>query len=160
MTDGISWVVFIAPMTGVLVTDFWIVRRQHWKIPDLFREDGIYWYTWGLNWRAFLCFFLACIPSMREFPTPILPGFKSLLISTVHYIHKLGLWLAKNKNFHSWLRLRCKRRPDRYRLDTHLSAIILRRLGNRLSRILYSLPTFPPTRLTDYGVHGRRTHRR
>lgn len=56
-------------MTGILITDFWIVRRQHWKIPDLFREDGVYWYTWGLNWRAFVCFFLGCIPSMRKFST-------------------------------------------------------------------------------------------
>lgn len=58
--------VFIAPITGVVIADFWVVRKQQWKIPDLYLQGGIYWYTWGLNWRAFASFWIAAIPSMRE----------------------------------------------------------------------------------------------
>ncbi len=66
-----SFGVFIAPMTSILVSDFWAVRRRKLKIPDLYKEDGIFWYNFGLNWKAFLVFFVCIAPSMRMF-TPSL----------------------------------------------------------------------------------------
>lgn len=57
--------VFVAPMTGVLVTDYWLIRKHKLIIPDLYRQDGIYWYNFGLNWKAFLVFFVVVAPSMR-----------------------------------------------------------------------------------------------
>jgi NCS1 family nucleobase:cation symporter-1 len=35
--------VFVAPLTGILAVDYWLVRRRKWKIPDLYKPDGIYW---------------------------------------------------------------------------------------------------------------------
>lgn len=40
--------VFWAPMTGVMIADFGIMRKQKLIMPDLYREGGIYWYSWGL----------------------------------------------------------------------------------------------------------------
>ena len=37
---------------GILIADYWIVRRQQLSLPDLFREDGRYTYTNGVNRRA------------------------------------------------------------------------------------------------------------
>lgn len=54
-------------MTGILCTDFWLIRTQRLKIPDLYSKNGIYWYTFGLNWRAFVSFFIAIFPSMPGF---------------------------------------------------------------------------------------------
>jgi NCS1 family nucleobase:cation symporter-1 len=59
--------VFVGPITGVIVCDFWVVRKQKWIVPDLFRQHGIYWYTAGLNWRAFAAFTLGFVWSMRKF---------------------------------------------------------------------------------------------
>lgn len=56
--------VFWAPMTGVMIADFWIVRKQKPIMPDLYREGGIYWYSWGFNWRAFAAFFIGITPSI------------------------------------------------------------------------------------------------
>jgi NCS1 family nucleobase:cation symporter-1 len=61
-----SFSVFVAPMTGILVADYWLVRRRKWKIPDLYSNTGIYWYFYGLNWRAFLAFCIAWAPAMRK----------------------------------------------------------------------------------------------
>jgi NCS1 family nucleobase:cation symporter-1 len=58
--------VFIAPITGIVIADLWIVRKQKWNIPDLYLKGGVYWYTWGMNWRALFCFWIAAIPSMRK----------------------------------------------------------------------------------------------
>lgn len=46
----------------------WIIRKRNWKIPDLYvgNSSGIYWYTMGMNWRAFLAWTMGIWPSFRE----------------------------------------------------------------------------------------------
>jgi NCS1 family nucleobase:cation symporter-1 len=56
--------VFFSVMTGIMISDFWIIRKQKIKIPDLYQEHGIYWYTWGVNWRAYGVFFVSIAPAM------------------------------------------------------------------------------------------------
>ncbi|CAN8097756.1 unnamed protein product [Discula destructiva] len=60
---------FYGPITGIIVADFWIVRKRLIKMRDLYigNEESIYWYTAGVNWRAFVTFFLAI--------TPAFPGY-------------------------------------------------------------------------------------
>jgi nucleobase:cation symporter-1, NCS1 family len=53
-------------MTAILAADYWLIRRRKWKIPDLFKQDGIYWYTFGINWRAVVAFFLSIVFAMRK----------------------------------------------------------------------------------------------
>ncbi|KAK5655167.1 hypothetical protein OQA88_6066 [Cercophora sp. LCS_1] len=62
-----SFGVFIAPMTGVLCADYWVVRRQRLIVPDLYKPGGVYWFTAGVNWRAIVAFCLAFWPSMPGF---------------------------------------------------------------------------------------------
>lgn len=50
-----------------MVCDYWFIRRRKLKIPDLYTADGIFWYNYGLNWKAFLVFFICIAPSFREF---------------------------------------------------------------------------------------------
>jgi nucleobase:cation symporter-1, NCS1 family len=66
-----SFGTFVAPLASINCVDFWIVRKMNWKVPDLYKgsEDNIYWFTAGLNWRAFLAWTLVTWPS--------LPGFVS-----------------------------------------------------------------------------------
>lgn len=52
-----SFGVFMSPAAAILVTDFWLVRKTIWSIPDLYRPGGIYWFSKGLNWRAFVAYF-------------------------------------------------------------------------------------------------------
>lgn len=52
-----SFGVFMSPAAAILVTDFWLVRKTLWNIPDLYRPGGIYWFWKGLNWRAFVAYF-------------------------------------------------------------------------------------------------------
>ncbi|MFL5546298.1 MAG: NCS1 family nucleobase:cation symporter-1, partial [Gemmatimonadales bacterium] len=41
---------------GILIADYWIVRRQRLVLDDLFRERGAYSYSKGVNWRAVAAF--------------------------------------------------------------------------------------------------------
>ena len=57
-----SYSVFLGPMTGLMISSYFIVNRCKIKVDDLFIGDSssIYWYTYGLNWRA--------IVAVRSFP--------------------------------------------------------------------------------------------
>lgn len=52
---------------GILVADYWVLRRQQLSLPDLFALDGRYSYRNGYNPRALLALGLAV--------APVLPGF-------------------------------------------------------------------------------------
>lgn len=57
-----------AVTTGLLVADYWIVRKRTWKVPDIFQggSDFIYWYWHGVNLRSCVVFFICITPSLRE----------------------------------------------------------------------------------------------
>jgi len=52
---------------GILIADYWIVRRRVLSLPDLFRTNGAYSYGDGVNWRAVLILAIAV--------APVVPGF-------------------------------------------------------------------------------------
>ena len=52
---------------GILIADYWIVRRQQLAVRDLFLTDGRYSYVNGVNWRAIAALVLAVLP--------VVPGF-------------------------------------------------------------------------------------
>jgi NCS1 family nucleobase:cation symporter-1 len=52
---------------GILIADYWVLRRQRLAVADLFREQGQYAYSRGINWRAVAALVLAILP--------VLPGF-------------------------------------------------------------------------------------
>ena len=51
----------LAPVAGILVADYWIVKKQKIDIKALFLEDGRYSYTKGWNWAAVIAWFAAFI---------------------------------------------------------------------------------------------------
>lgn len=61
--------VFLGPWVGIMVNDYWIIRRQTIKLSDLYslRKDGIYQFWHGFNWRAYLAWSIGF--------SYLLPGF-------------------------------------------------------------------------------------
>jgi NCS1 family nucleobase:cation symporter-1 len=58
--------VFATTTSATLNADYWLVRKRAWKVPDLYHEDGIYWYTNGWNLRAVAAWVLGIVPSLRK----------------------------------------------------------------------------------------------
>jgi NCS1 family nucleobase:cation symporter-1 len=52
---------------GILIADYWVLRRQRLSLPDLFRERGAYTYRGGVNPRAMAALVLSILP--------VAPGF-------------------------------------------------------------------------------------
>ena len=54
-------------IAGILICDYWILRRQKLNLAALFKTDGIYSYSSGFNWRAIVALVVAVLP--------VIPGF-------------------------------------------------------------------------------------
>jgi NCS1 family nucleobase:cation symporter-1 len=63
-----SFGLFISPLIGMYMADFWVVRKQNWKVPDLYvgNSNSIYWFTGGFNIRAFGTWLFMIWPSLRK----------------------------------------------------------------------------------------------
>ena len=54
-------------IAGILICDYWVLRGRQLSLVDLFRTNGIYSYSNGINWRAMVALVLAI--------APVVPGF-------------------------------------------------------------------------------------
>src|SRR5687767_8850329 len=54
-------------LAGILIADYWVLRKQRLSLPDLFDPNGVYRYRNGYNVRALIALGLAVLP--------VLPGF-------------------------------------------------------------------------------------
>lgn len=60
--------VFLAPVGGILMTDFMLVHHRRISLPDLFiKRQSAYWYTSGWNIRAVAAFVLGVVPTLPGF---------------------------------------------------------------------------------------------
>lgn len=52
---------------GILICDYFLIRRQHLELAELYKSDGIYSYGSGFNWSAIVALVIAI--------APVVPGF-------------------------------------------------------------------------------------
>jgi NCS1 family nucleobase:cation symporter-1 len=52
---------------GVLIADYFLVRRTRLALPALYRRDGAYWYAGGINPRAMVALALGIAPCVPGF---------------------------------------------------------------------------------------------
>jgi NCS1 family nucleobase:cation symporter-1 len=52
---------------GILIADYWVIRKQQLSLPDLFKVKGRYTYDGGFNRKAMIALVVAVLP--------VLPGF-------------------------------------------------------------------------------------
>lgn len=50
----------LGSIAGILITDYWILRRKELQVADLYRTAGVYRYMAGWNWRAIAATLLGC----------------------------------------------------------------------------------------------------
>jgi NCS1 family nucleobase:cation symporter-1 len=64
----------IAPFFGILIIDYYLIKRQHIDMNDLFSDkpDGAYYYHKGWNIRALIAFAIGAIFSIATILVPVL----------------------------------------------------------------------------------------
>jgi NCS1 family nucleobase:cation symporter-1 len=83
-----AYTLFLGATTGIMMVDYYLIRRGYGiNIAHLFKARGsIYWYTYGVNWRAFVAWFVAL--------APLLPGM----------LNSMGVTITNQSilNMYSW----------------------------------------------------------
>ncbi|KAI0641784.1 NCS1 nucleoside transporter family [Trametes meyenii] len=64
-----SFAVFLGPLTGVMVSDYLIVRRKKLRLSHLYMPNpsSIYYFTYGVNFRAIIAWICGVWPLMPGF---------------------------------------------------------------------------------------------
>ncbi len=69
---------------GILIADYWVLRRQKLSLPDLFAERGAYTYSGGWNPRALAALVVAILP--------VVPGFVRAATTPGGQVADPGFW--------------------------------------------------------------------
>ena len=66
-----TWLVgysaLLGPIAGLLIADYYIVRKRRLDTLQLFQEDGIYGANNGYNWNGIIAFVLGILPNLPGF---------------------------------------------------------------------------------------------
>ena len=66
-----TWLVgysaLLGPIGGILIADYFVIRRCRLNVPALYESGGEYRFTGGISWIAVTAFFLAVVPALPGF---------------------------------------------------------------------------------------------
>ncbi len=63
----IGYSALLGSIAGVMIVDYYLLRRTEIDVNDLYREEGRYTYSGGVNWRAVWATILGIIPNVPGF---------------------------------------------------------------------------------------------
>lgn len=63
----IGYGALMGAIAGIMICDYWVLRRRRLSVPDLFDPDGKYRYAAGVNWRAMAALLIAVAPCVPGF---------------------------------------------------------------------------------------------
>ncbi|MES2453757.1 MAG: NCS1 family nucleobase:cation symporter-1 [Pseudomonadota bacterium] len=88
----------LGPIAGILIADYWLIRRTRLDVEDLYRDGGRYAYAGGWNAKALLAFAIGVLPNLPGFLATALPGqfgwIGGFWTSLYAYAWFIGLFLA------------------------------------------------------------------
>lgn len=63
----LSYTCFFGAIAGILIADYYLIRKRNLSVEELYDRNGRYWYTHGFNMPGIISFIIAvlpCIPGM------------------------------------------------------------------------------------------------
>jgi NCS1 family nucleobase:cation symporter-1 len=63
----IGYGALLGPVAGIMIADYFVLRRGILAVEDLYRRGGVYEYSRGVNWIAIAAFVLGVAPSLPGF---------------------------------------------------------------------------------------------
>ena len=64
-----AYAIFLSSIVGVLIGDYFLVRKGYLDLRSLFTTDknGLYYYSFGFNWRGYAAYIIGMIPAFPGF---------------------------------------------------------------------------------------------
>jgi len=125
--------IFLAPMTGIMLADYLVVRKRTLKIEHLYIGDSqsIYWYYHGFHWRAAVAWILGVWPTF--------PGFIMLLRNPLNNnrwvnLFKIAFLVGLSISFFSFVVICCLSPPPHIEEGLNYlddSIVLAKDVGNR-----------------------------
>lgn len=72
----IGYSALLGPIGGIMVADYFLLRRRELTVEDLYRRGGQYEYRGGVNWKAMLALALGVAVNVPGFLAEAIPGLK------------------------------------------------------------------------------------
>ncbi len=95
-----SWLIgygaLLGPIAGIMIADYFVLRKKHLDIQHLYQTGGIYTYTAGFSLAALAAFALAVLPNLPGFlaQTGVIAGTHPFLITLYQQAWFVGFGLA------------------------------------------------------------------
>jgi NCS1 family nucleobase:cation symporter-1 len=94
----IGYSALLGPIAGIMIADYFVYRRQHLDVDDLYRSHGAYRYSGGFSLVGFAALILAVLPNLPGFLVQVqlaaAEKFPSWLVAGYHYAWFVGFALA------------------------------------------------------------------
>lgn len=94
----IAYSSLLGPIGGIMIADYYFIKKQTLKVPDLFKEKGMYWYSSGLNRIAVFSLIIGILPNIPGFLVTInavnVSAFWPWLTGLYHYAWFVGFFLS------------------------------------------------------------------
>lgn len=85
----VAYSALLGSVGGILIADYFVVRRTRLDLPGLYRKDGPYWYAGGFNPSALVALVLGIAPCVPGFLATVSSGWKNAIpavwVSLYHY---------------------------------------------------------------------------
>ncbi|KAI8805681.1 uracil permease-like protein [Cladochytrium replicatum] len=64
-----AYSVFLSAISGVLMCDYYVIRRGSLKVAELYstKKTGDYWYNYGISWKAYVAYFAGILVNIVGF---------------------------------------------------------------------------------------------
>ncbi|HYH96356.1 NCS1 family nucleobase:cation symporter-1 [Hyalangium sp.] len=72
----IGYSALLGPVAGIMVADYFLVRRRELSVEDLYRRGGQYEFSGGVNWKAMLALAIGVAVNVPGFLAEAVPGLK------------------------------------------------------------------------------------
>jgi NCS1 family nucleobase:cation symporter-1 len=80
----IGYGALLGPVAGIMITDYFFVRRQRLMLNDLYKRHGAYEYSRGVNWIAISALAIGIAPSLPGFIWAVQGTPDSRLFGTIY----------------------------------------------------------------------------
>jgi NCS1 family nucleobase:cation symporter-1 len=89
-----AYSVLLSSVAGIMICDYYLVRKGNYRVTDLFTNShkGWYWYWKGCNPRAVVAYLCGIAPNMPGFVAAVSPSTKMPIAAT--RIYTLSWWVG------------------------------------------------------------------
>lgn len=97
-----TWLVgyssLLGPVGGIMIVDYYFVRKQHLEVDELYKTDGIYSFIKGFNFCAIAALLIGILPNVPGFfaTIKVLPAnaFPAWILGLYHYAWFVGFGIS------------------------------------------------------------------